>query len=151
MSENQKSSETTRYKHWLEYKDTTAATHRPNFKKHGGLLPVIVQDGHSFIVYALTHTREAELLETQQTGKMVFYSVYRKIRDVGVLKDGRELWVEDIFLDSKGDSFLYLVRRGKEEIDVSQKRNSFFHFWFGWIQAFVNGLKNKFGKQEKRK
>ena len=130
----------------MEYKIQNTDAPRPNFEKHGGLLPVIVQDVDSHVVYVLTHTREAELLETQQNGRMVFYSVYREMRDDGVLADGTELWVEDIFLDSQGDSFLYLVRSGKEKIDVCQRRKPFFRFWLGGIQNTVKCLKDKLRK-----
>ena len=97
---------------------------QPDFKGHGGVLPVIVQDKDSCLVYPLIHIREEELKETQQTGKIVFYSIYNKTRIEGVLSDGTVPLVEDIFVDSMGGSLLYLISCKKEK----RKRWKLFRF-----------------------
>jgi len=45
----------------------------PNFKKRGGLVPVVVQEEHTGSVLMLVYARKKEFLETLRTGEAVFY------------------------------------------------------------------------------
>jgi|SRR3989344_5736433 len=150
MSKDQnKGTDQNHWLRWVEYEHPTAPHQLPDFKRHDGLVPVIVQDMDSSCVYPLLYTRETELMETRQTRKPVFYSIYRQARFDGVMSDGTTPIVKEIFVDSVGGSLLYLVSEEKEVIDTCPKRSSSLRFWLGWIQVRVNCLKNKFRNKKK--
>ncbi len=87
----------------------------PNFKKRGGLVPIVVQDIWTRQVLMLVYTRKEEFLETVETGEAVFYSTSRKKRwKKGEEKSGNILVVHKILIDCDGDALVYLVSQKKE-------------------------------------
>ena len=96
------------YHVWMEI-----TSRYPDFEKHGGLIPVIVQDEDSGDVYPILYTMESELKETQRTLMVVYYSIYSKTKIDGVLRDGTVPIIKHIFVDSMGGSLLYLISQGK--------------------------------------
>lgn len=82
----------------------------PDFKKRGGLMPVIIQDKATGTVLMLAYTRTKEFWETFHTHEVVFYSRSRKKRwKKGEEKSGNVLLVHEILLDCDGDTLLYIV------------------------------------------
>ncbi len=82
----------------------------PDFKKGGGLVPVIVVEKKTKHVLMLAYTREKEFWETFFTHEVVLYSRSRKKRwKKGEEKSGNVLRVHEIFLDCDGDTLLYIV------------------------------------------
>ena len=88
----------------------------PNFKGCGGLIPVVVQDKETKDVLMVAFTKEAQFLETFETGEAVFYSRSRKKRwKKGEEKSGNVLKVHDMRVNCNGDSLLYVVTQKKKE------------------------------------
>lgn len=82
----------------------------PDFKKCGGLMPVIIQDKTTGTVLMLAYSRAKEFWETFFTHEVVFYSRSRKKRwKKGEEKSGNVLLVHEILLDCDGDTLLYIV------------------------------------------
>lgn len=91
----------------------------PDFKKYGGLVPVIVVDKKTGMVLMLAYTRATEFWETFYTHEAVFWSRSRKKRwKKGEEKSGNILKVCRICLDCDGDTLLYIVRQTNPEAGV---------------------------------
>ena len=89
----------------------------PNFKKRGGLVPVVVQEECSGLVLMLVYTRKEEFLETLKTGEAVFFSTSKNRRwKKGEEKSGNILTVSRVLIDCDGDALLYTVCQTKTEI-----------------------------------
>jgi phosphoribosyl-ATP pyrophosphohydrolase/phosphoribosyl-AMP cyclohydrolase len=81
----------------------------PDWEKHGGLLPAIVQDARNAQVLMLGMMSPESLNETIESGKVTFYS-----RSKGRLwtkgeSSGNHLFLTDLYLDCDGDSFLLMA------------------------------------------
>ena len=88
----------------------------PDFRKCGGLVPIIVVDKKTGAVLMLAYTREKEFWETFHTHEAVFYSRSRKKRwKKGEEKSGNILQVHEMRLDCDGDTLLYVVTQKNPE------------------------------------
>lgn len=93
----------------------------PDFKKYGGILPVIIKDAKTEKVLMQGWTREKEFWETFFTGEVVLYSRSRKKRwKKGEKKSGNILLLhkEGMETDCDGDSLLYSVSQTNPEVGV---------------------------------
>lgn len=91
----------------------------PDFKKCGGLMPVISQEEWTGRVLMLAYTRVKEFWETFYTHKAVFWSRSRKKRwKKGEEKSGNVLKIVQIYLDCDGDTLLYIVRQTNPKAGV---------------------------------
>ena len=85
---------------------------RPNFKKRGGLVDVIVQCFWTRRVLMKAFTDEAGYLETLKTGKAVYFSTSRNKRWMkGEEKSGAFQVVHQILIDCDGDALIYMVEQ----------------------------------------
>lgn len=79
----------------------------PDFSKYpDGLMPVIVQDAATLKVLMLGFMNEAALAQTQQEGKVTFYSRSKKRSWTKGETSGNFLLVKDIQLDCDNDTLL---------------------------------------------
>lgn len=91
----------------------------PDFKKCGGLVPVIVVDKATGKVLMLAYTRAKEFWETFYTHEAVFYSRLRKKRwKKGEEKSGNVLLVHEMYLDCDCDTLLYVVTQKRPDAGV---------------------------------
>lgn len=91
----------------------------PDFKKCGGLIPVIIQEKGTKRVLMLAYTRVKEFWETFYTHEVVLWSRSRKKRwKKGEEKSGNILKIVEIYLDCDGDTLLYIVRQTKPEAGI---------------------------------
>lgn len=88
---------------------------KPNFKKRGGVIPVVVQEADTRKVLIVAYTNEACFLETVKTRQVVLYSTSRQKRWKKGEGSGDILHISDptrqILVDCDGDALIYLVRR----------------------------------------
>lgn len=91
----------------------------PDFKKYGGILPVIIVDAKTEKVLMQAWTREKEFWETFYTYEVVLWSQSRKKRwKKGEEKSGNVLLLHEMLGDCDGDSLLYRVSQKKPEAGV---------------------------------
>jgi phosphoribosyl-AMP cyclohydrolase len=80
-----------------------------DFKKDGGLVPAIIQDGRSGRILMLGFMNAQSLAETQRTGEVVFFSRSRnKLWKKGE-SSGHVLLVREIRVDCDADALLIRV------------------------------------------
>jgi phosphoribosyl-AMP cyclohydrolase len=81
-----------------------------DFKKRGGLVPVIVQDHKSGRVLMLGYANAQAVEETLKSGKATFYSTSRKGLWQKGSTSGDYLEMQEIQVDCDADALLYLVK-----------------------------------------
>jgi phosphoribosyl-AMP cyclohydrolase/phosphoribosyl-ATP pyrophosphohydrolase/phosphoribosyl-AMP cyclohydrolase len=74
-----------------------------------GLVPAIVQDGHSGHVLMMAWMNEGALRETLESGRTVFWSRSRQSRWRKGDTSGDRQWVRGAYYDCDGDTLLFLV------------------------------------------
>jgi len=79
------------------------------FNTKTGLVPAIIQDANTNVVLMLGYMNEASFLQTQQTGKVTFYSRSRNKLWVKGETSGNYLLVKKISNDCDSDSLLIQV------------------------------------------
>ena len=82
---------------------------KPDFKKRGGLVPVIAQDIHTGSVLMLAYANEEAYKETLETGLATYYSTSRKKVCVKGATSGNYQKVKEVFVDCDNDAVLYRV------------------------------------------
>jgi len=80
-----------------------------DFKKRGGLLPVIVQESQSLKVLMLGYTNREALDETLSTGLATFFSTSRNELWTKGKTSGDYLAVDEIRVDCDEDALIYFV------------------------------------------
>ena len=83
----------------------------PNFKKGGGLAPVVVQDWQTGEVLMLAYMNRESWLNTLQTGKATYWSRSRNALWVKGESSGNVQHVRDIFIDCDEDTVLLKVEQ----------------------------------------
>jgi phosphoribosyl-AMP cyclohydrolase len=87
---------------------------KPNFKKRGGLLPVITQDEKSGEILMLTYVSKEAYNQTMETGIATYYSTSRNEIWVKGKTSGDTQIIKEIFIDCDEDALLYrVVQLGK--------------------------------------
>lgn len=81
----------------------------PDFKKGGGLIPVIVQDSETKDVLMLAYMNQAAWLSTLETGKATYWSRSRNELWVKGETSGHIQIVRDILIDCDNDTILLRV------------------------------------------
>ena len=82
-----------------------------DFRKGGGLVPVIVQDSKTREVLTLAYTNKDALMRTLETGFAHYYRrSHRKVMKKGVTS-GNFQKIIDVFVDCDFDSIIYLVEQ----------------------------------------
>jgi phosphoribosyl-AMP cyclohydrolase len=81
----------------------------PDFKKGGGLIPVIVQDSETNDVLMLAYMNQAAWLSTLETGKATYWSRSRNELWVKGETSGHIQIVRDILIDCDNDTILLRV------------------------------------------
>jgi len=81
----------------------------PDFKKGGGLIPVIVQDSETHDVLMLAYMNQAAWLSTLATGKATYWSRSRNELWVKGETSGHIQIVRDILIDCDNDTILLKV------------------------------------------
>ncbi len=82
-----------------------------DFKKGGGLIPVVVQDHESLKVLTLAYVNREALLKTIETG---YAHYYRRSKGRVMMKgetSGNTQRVIDILVDCDQDAIIYLVKQ----------------------------------------
>lgn len=82
-----------------------------NWKKLGGLIPVITQDYKSGKVLMLGFMNQEALKKTLKEGKVTYFSRTRKKLWTKGETSGNFQLVKEIFLDCDNDTFLIKVRQ----------------------------------------
>jgi phosphoribosyl-AMP cyclohydrolase len=82
---------------------------RVDFEKGGGLVPVVVQDVHTGLVYMLGYQNREALERTLQTGRLHFWSRSRGELWLKGEKSGNFLLVRHLAVDCDGDALLAVV------------------------------------------
>ena len=80
-----------------------------DFKKSGGLVPVIVQDSSSLEVLTLAYTNQESLELTKKTGNSWFWSRSRNKLWMKGEESGNTQKVKEILVDCDFDAIIYLV------------------------------------------
>lgn len=83
----------------------------PDFKKMGGLVPVIVQDAESGEVLMLAYMNEEAWRKTLETGKAHYFSRSRQKIWLKGESSGHIQEVEEILLDCDADTVLLRVKQ----------------------------------------
>jgi phosphoribosyl-AMP cyclohydrolase len=83
----------------------------PNFKKGGGLVPVVVQDWQTGELLMLAYMNREAWLQTLQTGKATYWSRSRNTLWVKGESSGNFQQVKDIFIDCDEDAVLLKVEQ----------------------------------------
>jgi phosphoribosyl-AMP cyclohydrolase len=99
---------------------------RPDFKKCGGLVPVIAQDNSSGDVLMLAYMNEEAYDETLKSGRAVYFSrsrnkLWRKGEESGNVQN-----VKSIFLDCDADTILIRVEQVGEAACHEGYKSCFF-------------------------
>lgn len=81
----------------------------PDFKKNGGLVPVIAQDAATGEVLMMAYMNEAAYQETLSTGQAVYFSRSRNELWRKGATSGHEQTVHGIYLDCDADTLLIKV------------------------------------------
>ena len=84
---------------------------RPDFEKGNGLVPVIVQDGHSHQVLMLAYMNAESFEKTIQTRLATYYSRSRQQLWLKGETSGHYQHVKDILIDCDEDTILLLVEQ----------------------------------------
>jgi phosphoribosyl-ATP pyrophosphohydrolase/phosphoribosyl-AMP cyclohydrolase len=80
---------------------------KPDFSKYSdGLIPVIVQDNHTNRVLMLGFMNEPAFVQTQQDGKVTFFSRSKQRLWTKGETSGHFLFVKDILIDCDNDTLL---------------------------------------------
>jgi len=80
-----------------------------NFKKNNGLVPVIIQDDKTDVVYMLGYMNKESLRKTVETKTVYFWSRSRKKLWLKGEESGNKLKVEEIYLDCDQNTLLIRV------------------------------------------
>ena len=80
-----------------------------DFKKSGGLVPVIVQDSSSLVILTLAYTNQESLELTKKTGNSWFWSRSRNKLWMKGEESGNTQKVKEILVDCDFDAIIYLV------------------------------------------
>lgn len=75
-----------------------------------GLVPVVTQDAETKSVLMLAYANKDSLLETLETGRMVYFSRSRNQRWLKGETSGNYQEVDSLSLDCDGDTVLAMVR-----------------------------------------
>lgn len=75
-----------------------------------GLVPVVTQDAETKSVLMLAYANKDSLLETLETGRMVYFSRSRNERWLKGETSGNYQEVDSLSLDCDGDTVLAMVR-----------------------------------------
>ena len=84
---------------------------KPDFKKRGGLIPVIAQDETTKEILMLAYADEKAYLQTLKTGLATYYSTSRREIWVKGETSGNTQTVREIMLDCDGDALVYVVKQ----------------------------------------
>lgn len=84
---------------------------RPDFEKGNGLVPVIVQDVHSYQVLMLAYMNAESFEKTIQTRLATYYSRSRQQLWLKGETSGHYQHVKDILIDCDEDTILLLVEQ----------------------------------------
>lgn len=80
-----------------------------DYKKGDGLVPVIIQDNKTNLVYMLGYTNELAFEKTKETGYVHFWSRSRNKLWMKGEDSGNKLKVVEIFIDCDDDTILIKV------------------------------------------
>ena len=80
-----------------------------DFKKSGGLVPVIVQDANTKEVLTLAYSNKESLELAKKTGKSWFYSRSRNKLWMKGEESGNTQEIKEILVDCDSDAIIYLV------------------------------------------
>ncbi len=80
-----------------------------DFKKSGGLIPIIVQDVHTKDVLTLAYSNKESLELTKKTGNSWFWSRSRNKLWMKGEESGNTQKVKEILVDCDSDAVIYLV------------------------------------------
>ena len=80
-----------------------------DFKKSGGIVPVIVQDANTKDVLTLAYSNKESLELAEKTGKSWFWSRSRNKLWMKGEESGNTQKIKDILVDCDSDAIIYLV------------------------------------------
>ncbi|MDB5259104.1 MAG: Phosphoribosyl-AMP cyclohydrolase [Candidatus Taylorbacteria bacterium] len=82
-----------------------------DFKKRGGLVPVIAQDSQTRAVLMLAYADDAALQQTIETGIATYYSTSRNELWVKGATSGNTQIIREIYADCDSDALIYVVEQ----------------------------------------
>lgn len=82
-----------------------------DFKKNGGLVPVVVQDAHTNQVLMLAYMNEESLRLSMETKLATYYSRSRKSLWIKGETSGHYQHIQDILVDCDNDTLLLKVEQ----------------------------------------
>jgi phosphoribosyl-AMP cyclohydrolase len=98
----------------------------PQFKKRGGLLPVIVQDCRTGELLMLAYANEEALGKTMDTGYATFWSTSRNELWIKGEGSGNRLKIKEVLTDCDQDALVYKVERLGANVCHTERRSCFY-------------------------
>ncbi len=98
-----------------------------DFNKSGGLVPAIIQDSESGIIYMLGYMNDEAFERTKKTGFVHFYSRSRKKLWLKGEESGNKLKIINIKTDCDADTILVKVKLIGKAVCHTGKLSCFFN------------------------
>lgn len=98
----------------------------PDFKKRGGLVPVVAQDASSKEILMFAYANKEAYLRTLKTGIAVYYSTSRGEIWVKGETSGNTQKVKKILIDCDADALVYIVEQKGAGACHTGERSCFF-------------------------
>ena len=98
-----------------------------DFNKSGGLVPAIIQDSESGIIYMLGYMNDEAFESTKKTGFVHFYSRSRKKLWLKGEESGNKLKIINIKTDCDADTILVKVKLIGKAVCHTGKLSCFFN------------------------
>ncbi len=109
-----------------------------DFEKHGGLMPVVVQDAQDNRILMVAWANRQSFEETLRTGLATFWSTSRNELWTKGLTSGNTLSIIQILVDCDQDALVYRVHRNgggvchTRDPKTGRNRESCFYRHFDW-------------------
>lgn len=97
-----------------------------NFTKNNGLIPAVIQDYKTGVVYMLGYVNKEALEKTIETGWVYFWSRRRQKLWMKGEESGNKLHVIEIFTDCDYDSILIKVKLFGNNVCHTGEKSCFF-------------------------
>ncbi len=98
----------------------------PQFKKRGGLLPVVVQETSTGEILMIASVNKEALHHTIRSQKATFWSTSRKELWVKGETSGNTIWIDEILVDCDQDALIYKVRLEGDGVCHTKNQNGSF-------------------------
>ncbi|MCC5941923.1 MAG: phosphoribosyl-AMP cyclohydrolase [Balneolaceae bacterium] len=93
------------------------------FKKRGGLLPVVVQEISTKDILMVASVNKEALEHSLKTGEATFWSTSRNELWIKGLSSGNRIYLKEILVDCDQDSIIYMVTLDGEGVCHTKNEN----------------------------